>query len=198
MHLAACILVGLSLFPITSATLVVTSTWACAGTLYAFSCTGLTWRFVRAMAGILTLPYVCPARTPRTCNRGLRLDTGSTPPQSLHATRLKEETSTLSWQQVCSHFRSEVETALSSKLGVSQSVFSFAIFLGVSTFGTYGLLFGPVLVCTAKKLLEVLTMPHDDEGSNHEHDDDDDGLARVLGGGGTKKLEVRYSRTPTK
>lgn len=117
-YLAACILVGFSLFPITSAALVVSSLWTGVGLLHAATCTGVTVHVLRQLAGLLALPLVL------------------------------------------AHCRSETETMLVANLGVSAKLFSFCVFLGVSTFGKPGLLFGPVLVCGGKKLLEVLSTPN--------------------------------------
>ena len=117
-YLAACILVGFALFPITSAALVVSLLWALFLLLHVATCSGLTFRAVRQLLGVFALPLVL------------------------------------------THFRSDAEQSLEAKIGVSAQLFSFCVFLGVSTFGKPGLLFGPVLVCGGKKLLEVLAMPN--------------------------------------
>ena len=55
--------------------------------------------------------------------------------------------------------RSRAEQSFDQATGVSSYVFSFAVYLGATTFGWPGILFGPVLVCGGKKLFEVLSKP---------------------------------------
>ena len=55
--------------------------------------------------------------------------------------------------------RSRAEQSFDVSTGVSSYVFSFAVYLGACTFGSPGILFGPVLVCGGKKLFEVLSKP---------------------------------------
>ena len=46
-----------------------------------------------------------------------------------------------------------------TKVGVSSSVFTFAVYLGVATFGSPGILFGPVLVCGSKGFFTAFSAP---------------------------------------
>ena len=58
-YLAACTIVAFSLFPVTSAALVVTCVWSVGGITHAVTCSGVTRLVIRRAIGILSLPLVC-------------------------------------------------------------------------------------------------------------------------------------------
>lgn len=115
--LAAAVMVGFALFPVTNGALVVSIVFGLSRLFNVVTCTGVTFVAVWQACGCLAFPMAV----------------GSV--------------------------RSEAERSLDRKIGVSNEVFSFAVFLGVTTFGWPGILFGPVLVCGSKTLFEVLSLP---------------------------------------